>query len=109
MIGSRICIAFILGLLFAGCVAEREPAAAEQGVIEQAVAECTAHALCCDAVLPSNAPVVQSLGALLGVSIPPGSTAGVNCSPLDAQCTRAPACCQSNNYNGWLALGCEPL
>ncbi|EIW77382.1 fungal hydrophobin [Coniophora puteana RWD-64-598 SS2] len=72
---------------------------------------------CCDNHLSAHdaqGPLGQlGLGDLLnGVT----GNVGVNCNPITvigtgqgATCTNEPVCCDHNNYNGLLNLGCSPV
>ncbi|KAK0225277.1 hydrophobin-251 [Armillaria luteobubalina] len=76
----------------------------------------TGSAQCCKSVQdPKSSAVQQALGLL---NIPIGTiTAGVGltCDPITViglgttQCANQPVCCEQNNYNGLVALGCTPI
>ncbi|KAK0240766.1 hydrophobin-251 [Armillaria nabsnona] len=71
---------------------------------------------CCKSVQdPSSSAVQSALGAL---NIPIGivtANVGLTCDPITVvglgttQCANQPACCDNNNYNGVVALGCTPV
>ncbi|KAF8954462.1 fungal hydrophobin-domain-containing protein [Flammula alnicola] len=59
---------------------------------------------------------LASLAGLLGLDL--GSITGLiglTCSPLDIlgiggnSCSQQPVCCSNNNFNGVIALGCNPI
>ncbi|KAK0194963.1 hydrophobin-251 [Armillaria mellea] len=71
---------------------------------------------CCKSVQsPSSSAVQNALGVL---NIPIGTVTanvGLTCDPITVvglgttQCDYQPACCDNNNYNGVVALGCTPV
>ncbi|PBK95188.1 fungal hydrophobin [Armillaria gallica] len=71
---------------------------------------------CCKSVQdPESSAAQQALGLL---NIPIGEvTAGVGltCDPITViglgttQCANQPVCCENNNFNGVVALGCTPI
>ncbi|KAF8184676.1 hydrophobin-251 [Pholiota molesta] len=72
---------------------------------------------CCNSVVSSNHPSVTDLWALLGLNVSDlTGQVGMNCSPITAigagsgsSCTSQPVCCDNNNFNGLVAVGCSPL
>ncbi|KAK0467951.1 hydrophobin-251 [Desarmillaria tabescens] len=67
---------------------------------------------CCN---PRLLPSTDALGLL---NIPIGeitADVGLTCDPITViglgttQCTNQPACCEKNNFNGVVALGCTPI
>ncbi|KAK0434498.1 hydrophobin-251 [Armillaria borealis] len=71
---------------------------------------------CCDSVQSPTSSVVQAL--LGGLGIPIGdvtANVGVTCSPISVigvggtSCSNQVVCCQNNNFNGVVALGCTPI
>ncbi|KAI6132864.1 hydrophobin-1 precursor [Pisolithus croceorrhizus] len=59
---------------------------------------------------------IDNLISLLGLSVPVGTQVGANCSPLSvvgtgggAQCSGQTVCCEQNNWNGLINIGCLPL
>ncbi|PBK84068.1 hypothetical protein ARMGADRAFT_943952, partial [Armillaria gallica] len=61
-------------------------------------------------------PSVTTLLGLLGVVIGDlTANVGVTCSPISVigvggtQCNSQAVCCDNNNFNGLIALGCTPL
>ncbi|KAF8187169.1 type 1 hydrophobin [Pholiota molesta] len=72
---------------------------------------------CCNSMQSASTPGMSSLIALLGASLS-GFTGqvGLNCSPLGvaaisggSSCTSQPVCCDGNNFNGAVVLGCSPI
>ncbi|KAK0191333.1 hydrophobin-251 [Armillaria novae-zelandiae] len=71
---------------------------------------------CCKSVQdPKSSAVQQALGLL---NIPIGeitADVGLTCDPITViglgttQCANQPACCEKNNFNGVVALGCTPI
>ncbi|THH00956.1 hypothetical protein EW145_g7005 [Phellinidium pouzarii] len=76
------------------------------------ISQCnTGPAQCCQSTSSSEDPVTQLLLGLLGVVLE-GITAdiGITCSPiLGNTCDQAPVCCENNNFNGLIAIGCSPI
>ncbi|KAK7438442.1 hypothetical protein VKT23_018054 [Stygiomarasmius scandens] len=71
---------------------------------------------CCNSVQSSNTPSVAkllgTLGAVVqGVDVPIGLT----CTPVSVigvggnSCSTQPVCCENNNFNGVIAVGCTPV
>lgn len=120
----RVCMYFatlMLGVVFAGCIADpiadpvadpvAETAIATQDVIVETSASlsCGAESLqCCNSIQAANSPIVGMLAALLGIVIPPTGSVGLNCTPSGGICTQQLACCTGPNYGGILAVGCTP-
>ncbi|ESK88579.1 hydrophobin [Moniliophthora roreri MCA 2997] len=82
------------------------------------VAECnTGPVQCCNIVDNfENEDVANALG-LVGVVVQDlNIPIGVNCVPISAvigiggnSCSQQPVCCEENNFNGLVALGCTPI
>ncbi|KAG6812250.1 hypothetical protein H0H92_003706 [Tricholoma furcatifolium] len=77
----------------------------------------TGEQTCCKSVEDANSPNVATLlGTLLGVAAQ-GVTGqvGLTCSPLTVvlasgvSCNAQTVCCENNNFNGIVALGCTPI
>ncbi|KAK0216852.1 hydrophobin 2 [Armillaria fumosa] len=76
----------------------------------------TGSAQCCKSVQDPKSSAVQDALGVLGIPIG-GITAGVGltCDPITVvglgttQCANQPVCCDQNNYNGLVALGCTPI
>ncbi|EKM77793.1 hypothetical protein AGABI1DRAFT_42980 [Agaricus bisporus var. burnettii JB137-S8] len=75
---------------------------------------------CCKQVMDSKSPQVTELltknGLGLGVLAGVKGLVGANCSPITAigigsgsQCSGQTVCCQNNNFNGVVAIGCTPI
>ncbi|KAK0215346.1 fungal hydrophobin-domain-containing protein [Armillaria nabsnona] len=84
----------------------------------EGVACATGSAQCCDSTQsPTDltAPVSSLLGLLGVVASQLTGNVGVSCSPITViglggtQCSNQVVCCDSNNFNGLVSLGCTPL
>ncbi|THV02187.1 fungal hydrophobin [Dendrothele bispora CBS 962.96] len=71
---------------------------------------------CCDSVQSASEPSVATLLGLLGVAVQSVTgQVGVTCTPISVigvggnSCSAQPVCCQDNNFNGVVALGCTPV
>ncbi|TFK64459.1 fungal hydrophobin [Pluteus cervinus] len=71
---------------------------------------------CCNSVHSAGSSGYQVLSALMGANV--GSITGMigaDCSPISAigaggnSCSSQPMCCQNNNYNGLVVVGCTPI
>jgi len=71
---------------------------------------------CCNSIQNSSSPSVLALlgsvGGTAGANIP----VGVTCTPVTvigaaagSSCTQQPVCCNGNNFNGVVVVGCTPL
>ncbi|KAK0199589.1 hydrophobin 2 [Desarmillaria ectypa] len=76
----------------------------------------TGTAQCCSSTQSPSSSIVQTLLGLLGIPI--GSVTadvGLTCSPITVlgiggtQCSNQVVCCNNNNFNGVVALGCTPI
>ncbi|KAF5365190.1 hypothetical protein D9758_005349 [Tetrapyrgos nigripes] len=88
----------------------------------------TGSTLCCDRT--STAGLESILLGLLGIlGLDPNTSVGVTCSPLsvigvggnswnvvltqrspfNVFSTQQPVCCENNNFNGVIAIGCSPI
>uniref|UniRef100_A0A0W0EYS5 Hydrophobin n=1 Tax=Moniliophthora roreri TaxID=221103 RepID=A0A0W0EYS5_MONRR len=71
---------------------------------------------CCNTVDNAhNKDIAKQLG-LLGLVIQDlNIPIGLNCNPISVigiggnSCTQQPVCCDNNNFNGVVALGCTPI
>lgn len=69
---------------------------------------------CCNSVSQagSNGELDDLLG-LLGVVVAAGTNVGQSCSPIAALgnsgCTAKPVCCENNQFNGLVNIGCTPI
>ncbi|KAK7444493.1 hypothetical protein VKT23_015174 [Stygiomarasmius scandens] len=85
--------------------------------VRQTVGQCNTGSLqCCDSVEDAHSDTVQTLLALLGAEVGPiTGQVGVTCNPISViavsgnNCNAQPVCCQGDNFNGVLALGCTPV
>ncbi|THU77680.1 hydrophobin-domain-containing protein [Dendrothele bispora CBS 962.96] len=71
---------------------------------------------CCNSVQKASSSGVGLLLGLLGVVLGDVNVlVGVTCSPLSVigvggnSCTAQPVCCENNNFNGVIAIGCTPI
>ncbi|KAF8843450.1 hydrophobin [Paxillus ammoniavirescens] len=72
---------------------------------------------CCNSVQTSGGGnEIDTLLTLLGLEVPAGTSVGANCSPISAvgtgsgaSCTQQPVCCENNNFNGLVNVGCSPV
>ncbi|KAH0580851.1 hypothetical protein H2248_012011 [Termitomyces sp. 'cryptogamus'] len=67
---------------------------------------------CCDQLQDAKNPVVGVVAGLLGVVIDAlTGQVGLTCSPIvgGAECNSQAVCCNGDNFNGLLVLGCSPL
>ncbi|KAK0199590.1 hydrophobin-251 [Desarmillaria ectypa] len=83
-----------------------------------AACSATGTAQCCDSTEnPNNlSPSTTALMALLGIVAGDiTATVGLTCSPISVigvggtNCNAQPVCCDNNNFNGLIALGCTPI
>ncbi|KAG9311537.1 hydrophobin [Chiua virens] len=77
----------------------------------------TGPVTCCDKVqsVQEANPLLGLLG-LADVAAAVGANVGLNCNPITvigtgsgAQCQQQPVCCEQNDYNGLVNLGCSPV
>ncbi|PAV14910.1 hydrophobin [Pyrrhoderma noxium] len=71
---------------------------------------------CCNSVEPASSGLVGTLLSLLGVVLEDlNIDIGVTCSPISiigvggSDCNASPVCCENNNFNGLIAIGCVPI
>ncbi|KAK0200366.1 hydrophobin-251 [Desarmillaria ectypa] len=70
---------------------------------------------CCNSMQSASNPGVATLLGLLGLVLDPNTNVGVTCSPITVigvsgtNCASQPVCCENNNFNGLVALGCTPI
>ncbi|THU98549.1 fungal hydrophobin [Dendrothele bispora CBS 962.96] len=82
-----------------------------------AVSQCnTGPIQCCNSVQSASSNAVGLLLGLLGVVLGDANVlVGVTCSPISVigvggnSCTAQPVCCENNNFNGIIAIGCTPI
>ncbi|KAF9002208.1 fungal hydrophobin-domain-containing protein [Cyathus striatus] len=71
---------------------------------------------CCNSLQSADSKEVTTLAGLLGIVLT-GVTGlvGVNCSPISGvgvggtSCNAQPVCCNGNNFNGVIVVGCSPI
>nr|CAC86005.1 hydrophobin 2 [Dictyonema glabratum] len=71
---------------------------------------------CCQTLSNSSNSGVTTLSGLLGIVIPANVPVGLTCNPISLlvgiggnSCSAQPVCCQGNNFNGLIVLGCTPV
>ncbi|KAF8199457.1 hydrophobin [Pholiota molesta] len=70
---------------------------------------------CCNSVTKASSPIVSPILGLLGVVVGHDVLVGFQCSPVGAlglghnSCTQQPVCCEGNNFNGLVVVGCSPI
>ncbi|KAF9562989.1 fungal hydrophobin [Agrocybe pediades] len=76
----------------------------------------TGSTLYCNTTQQSSTTAISQLAGLLGITLSALPVlVGVNCSPLNIlgvggnSCSAQPVCCSQNNFNGLLAIGCNPI
>jgi len=75
------------------------------------------HLQCCDSVQPAGSDAASQLLALVGANVQGVAVPiGITCSPISviavgaaSNCAAQPVCCEDNNYNGVVAVGCTPV
>ncbi|KXN84421.1 60S ribosomal protein L27-A, partial [Leucoagaricus sp. SymC.cos] len=69
---------------------------------------------CCNSVTHSSHESATTVAQGLGLILPPDVAVGLTCSPLSVigiggnQCNAQTVCCDNNNFNGLIAVGCTP-
>ncbi|CCA74797.1 related to hydrophobin-Laccaria bicolor [Serendipita indica DSM 11827] len=73
-------------------------------------------AQCCQTTYSSGDQIASTLGGLLGIAIPVDNLfVGVQCSPIvnilggSDTCNTQAVCCNNNNFNGLINIGCSPI
>ncbi|EIW85902.1 fungal hydrophobin, partial [Coniophora puteana RWD-64-598 SS2] len=71
---------------------------------------------CCNSVQKASDPSTNALLGLLGIVLDNLDVlVGITCSPIQVlssdggSCTAEPVCCENNNFNGLISLGCSPV
>ncbi|KAL0948415.1 hypothetical protein HGRIS_010996 [Hohenbuehelia grisea] len=87
-------------------------------VSAQAAGQCNTGTLqCCDNLQNANSANVAGLLGSIGVPVQ-GVTGlvGLNCNPITgigvgggSTCSQTPVCCQGENFDGVVTLGCTPI
>uniref|UniRef100_A0A0W0G013 Hydrophobin n=1 Tax=Moniliophthora roreri TaxID=221103 RepID=A0A0W0G013_MONRR len=68
---------------------------------------------CCNSIQAANSPVAAGLLGLLGIAVQ--SYSGITCTPISVlslggnSCTSQTVCCENNNFNSVITLGCTPI
>ncbi|EJC98269.1 fungal hydrophobin [Fomitiporia mediterranea MF3/22] len=83
----------------------------------QPASQCyTGHIQCCNSVQSASDPAVTTLLGLLGIVLSDLDVlVGLTCTPISVigaggnSCSAQPVCCQNNNFNGLIAIGCTPI
>ncbi|KAK0225461.1 hydrophobin-251 [Armillaria fumosa] len=76
----------------------------------------TGSAQCCKSVQDPESSAVQNALGVLGIPIGEiTANVGLACTPITVlglgttSCANQPVCCDNNNFNGVVALGCTPI
>ncbi|THU90640.1 fungal hydrophobin [Dendrothele bispora CBS 962.96] len=76
----------------------------------------TADIQCCNSVQSANSPDSVAALSKLGIVVnDPTTQIGLDCTPLTAvgiggaSCNSQPVCCENNNFNGLVAIGCVSI
>ncbi|GLB42733.1 putative fungal hydrophobin [Lyophyllum shimeji] len=71
---------------------------------------------CCNSVQSATSSPATLLLGLLGIVLSDLNVlVGITCNPISVigvggnSCTAQPVCCQNNNFNGLIAIGCTPV
>lgn len=72
---------------------------------------------CCNTVAACGSHQgIDDLISVLGLSVPIGTQVGASCSPITAvgtgsgaQCSSQTVCCEQNDWNGLINIGCMPV
>ncbi|ESK88584.1 hydrophobin 2 [Moniliophthora roreri MCA 2997] len=71
---------------------------------------------CCNTVDNSHNKDIEKLLGLLNIGVQDLNVPiGLNCNPISVigiggnSCTQQPVCCDDNNFNGLVAVGCTPV
>ncbi|KIY49470.1 fungal hydrophobin [Fistulina hepatica ATCC 64428] len=70
---------------------------------------------CCNSVQDASSPAASSLLGLLGVIVGADVPIGLTCNPITVigaggtSCNAQTVCCDNNNFNGVVAIGCTPI
>ncbi|KAK7054480.1 hypothetical protein VNI00_003678 [Paramarasmius palmivorus] len=71
---------------------------------------------CCDNMAKAGDPKAKKLIDLLQIVVQDVNVpVGLNCDPITGigvsgtSCAAQPVCCEDNNFNGVIALGCSPI
>ncbi|KAG7442149.1 fungal hydrophobin [Guyanagaster necrorhizus] len=72
---------------------------------------------CCNQAGPANKlPLDSTVAGILSIILPSLSVpVGISCTPISVigaggnSCTEQTVCCENNNFNGVIAIGCTPI
>ncbi|KAJ3511805.1 hypothetical protein NLJ89_g3886 [Agrocybe chaxingu] len=70
---------------------------------------------CCNSITHATPIIATTIKALLGLVVPADVAIGISCSPLSVigiggnSCNQQPVCCENNEFNGLIAIGCSPI
>ncbi|KAL4245050.1 Hydrophobin [Abortiporus biennis] len=68
---------------------------------------------CCNSVQPAGGKDASTLLGSLGIVLQDLNVpVGLTCSPIlgsGANCAQTPVCCENNNFNGLINIGCSPI
>ncbi|KAF9528302.1 fungal hydrophobin [Crepidotus variabilis] len=71
---------------------------------------------CCNSVQSANSPAALAALALVNVVVQDVTAQiGLTCTPVSVlalagnSCSSQPVCCENNNFNGVVAIGCSPI
>ncbi|TFY64146.1 hypothetical protein EVG20_g6047 [Dentipellis fragilis] len=72
---------------------------------------------CCNSVQSASSSSASDLLGLLGIVLQDvNALVGIDCTPISvigagsgAHCNAEPVCCENNNFNGLISLGCSPV
>ncbi|KAF8072183.1 fungal hydrophobin [Lyophyllum atratum] len=71
---------------------------------------------CCNSVQTAGSDPVAKILGLLGIVVQDLNVlVGLTCTPITViggggnSCTSQPVCCENNNFNGVVAIGCTPI
>ncbi|KIJ43462.1 hypothetical protein M422DRAFT_169939, partial [Sphaerobolus stellatus SS14] len=79
------------------------------------------NAQCCNSTAKATDPAATKILGLLGVVVQGVDVlVGLGCTPITvmqvehgvgqgANCAQQPVCCQNNNFNGVINIGCTPI
>jgi len=82
------------------------------------ISQCnTGDAQCCDSATSATDPAAAGVLSLIGVVVQGVDVlVGLGCTPITvigagegANCAQQPVCCENNNFNGLINIGCTPI
>jgi len=67
-------------------------------------------AQCCNSVQNSDSEQVSNILSLLNIVLDAPTQVGLTCTDiLGGSCNQTPVCCENNNFNGLINVGCVPI